>query len=254
MLVAVPMGMIVAVRMIMGMIMAAVAILAVGVLVVVMNARLAMLVVMAFRAMLMGILVLPMIMIVAVDFAMTVGAALRVEGGQDWRHGGAEPLQHVLDDVIVADAQTITEELGRQVPVAEMPGDPDKIGRAGGSDLEQPLGHRLHQNQTAILKLESIAILHHGRLLEIEQEHGLADATHDETAAVAIVALESKRICGRAGPSAGGKDAGGGDHGVSALADEGSDGWTSLAKSAAEASAAAIRARPSSAAAATPAW
>jgi len=254
MLVAMPMGMIVPVRMIMGMIVAAVATLAVGVLVVVVNTRLAVFVVMTLRPMLMGIFVFPMIMIEPVGLAVTVGATLRIEGSQHRRYRGAETLQHVLDDVVVADMQPVAEELGGQVPVAKVPGDADEIGRVGRGDLKQPLGHRLHQDQPSVLEFESVAVLHYRRFLEIEQEYGLADATHDEAAAVAIVALKSERICRRTGPSAGRKDASGGDHGISALADEGSDGRTSLAKSAAEASAAAIKARPSSAAAATPAW
>jgi len=188
------MGMIVPMGIIMGMIMATAAVVAVGMLVMVMDARLAVFVVMTFRSMLMGILMLPMIMIVPVGLAVTVGAALRIEGGQGWRHGGAEPLQHILDNVVVADAQPIAEKLGRQMPVAKMPGNADEIGRAGGGNLEQALGHRLHQDQPSILELEGVAILHHGRFLEVEQEYGLVDATHDEAAAVAIVALKSERI------------------------------------------------------------
>jgi hypothetical protein len=253
MLVAVPIRMVVAVRVIMGMIMATAAIIAMDVLMMVMDARLAMFVEMTFRPMLMGMLVLPMIVIVAMGLTVAVGTTLRIEGGQHRRHRGAEALQHVLDDVVIAYTQAIAEELGRQMPVAEMPGDTNEIDGIGGCDLKQALGHRLHQDQPPVLEFESIAVLHHRRFLEVEKEYGLADATHDKAAAVAIVALESKRIRGRAGPSAGGKDASGGDHGMSALADEESDGRMSLAKSAAEASAADIKARPSSAAAATPA-
>jgi len=235
----------------MGMIVATAAVIAM----VVVITSLVMLVVMMLRPVLMTMLVGAMIvvMVMAVRLAVAVGTTLRVESGQHRRHRGAEPLQHVLDDMVVADAQPVAEELGRQVPVAEMPGDANEVGRAGGYDLEQAFRHCLHQDQPAILKLKGVAVLHHGRLLEIEKEHRLADAAHDEAAAVTIVSLEGERIGRRAGPSAGGKDAGGGDHGISALADEESDGRTSLAKSAAEASAAAISTRPSSAATATPA-
>ena len=249
MLVTVLSRMIVSVR----MIVTAVTFLAMAVFVVVMGAALTVLVVMTFRSMLMGMLVLPMIVVVPMDLTMAVGPAFRIEGRQNDRHRGAEPLQHILDDMIVADAQSVAEKLGRQMPVAEVPGDADEIGRAGGDNLKQTLGNRLHQDQPAVLEFEGVAILHHGRFLEIEKKYGLADAPHDKAATVTIVTLESERISGRAGPSTGGKNAGGGDHDISALADEGSDGWTSLAKSAAEASADTISARPSNAAAATPA-
>lgn len=252
MLVAMPMGVVVPVRMVMGMIVAAAAIVAMGMFVVVMGTALVMVVVVALRSVLVG--VFPMIVIVAVNFAMAVGAAFRIEGGQHWHHTGAEPLQHVLDDMIVANAQPVAEELGRQMAVAEMPGDANEFGLAGGGDLEKTFGHRLDENQSPIFEFQGISVLHHGRFLEIEKEHGLADAPHDEAAAMAVVSFEGERVGGRSGPSAGGMDSGGSDHGVLVLADGGRDGWASLAKSAAEASAAAIRPRPRSAAEATPAW
>lgn len=254
MLVTVLVRMIVPVRGVVGMIMAATAAFAVDVLVMVMGTGFTMFVMVAFRPVLMDMLVRPMFMIMAERLAMTVGAALGIKGGQHGGHRGAKPLQHVFDDMIVADAQPVAEKLSRQMPVAEMPGDANEVGRTSGTDLKKALGHRLHQDQPTILELESVAVLHDGRFLEVEKEHGLADAPHDEAAAMTIITFEGKRIGRRSGPGAGGMDASSGDHGVLVLADGGRDEWASLAKSAAEASAAAIKARPRNAAEATPAW
>ena len=254
MLVAVPVGMIVPMIMIVGVVMPTTAGLAVGVFMVVMRSGIAMVVMVAFRPMFVGMLMRPMIvMVVPVRLAIAIGATFRIEGGEERRHGCTEPLQHFLDDVIVTDTQSIAEELSRQMPVAKVPGDAHEIGWAHGSNFQEALGNRLDQDQTPVLKLKGIAVLHHGRLLEIKQEDGLADAPHHKTAAVTVVALESKRIGRRSGPGTSGKNACGSYHGVSVLTDGGRDGWASLAKSAAEASAAVINARPNSAAAGTPA-
>ncbi len=256
MLVTVLVRMIVPVRVLMGMIVSATAAFAMDVFVMVMGTGLTMFMMVALRPVLVAVLVhsMIMIMIVAVRLAMTVGAALGIKRGQHGDHRGAKPLQHVFDDMIVADAQPVAEKLSRQMPITEMPGDTDELGRAGGTNLEKALGYRLHQDQPAILKLESVAVLHDGRFLEVEKEHGLADAPHHKAAAMTVITFESKRIGRRSGPGAGGMDASSGNHGVLVLADGGRDGWASLAKSAAEASAAAIKARPRNAAEATPVW
>lgn len=254
MLVVVPVSVIVSMGVIVRMIMATATGLAVGVFMVVMSSGIAMVVMVALRPVFVGMLVRPMIvMVVPVRLAIAIGATFRIESSEDRRDRCTEPLQHFLDDVIVTDTQPIAEELSRQMPVAKVPGDAHEIGWAGSSNLQETLGNRLDQDQASVLKLKRVAVLHDGRLLEVEQEHSLTDASHHETATMTVVALESKRIGRRSGPGTGGKDASGSDHGISVLTDGGRDGWASLAKSAAEASAAVISARPSTAAAGTPA-
>src|SRR5438270_5245506 len=62
-----------------------------------------------------------MAMIVA---GANVGAAFRIERRLDLKHLGTEVLHHILDHVITANSQILACDLDRQVPVAEMPGDP----------------------------------------------------------------------------------------------------------------------------------
>ena len=61
---------------------------------------------------------------------LAVGAGLGIEGRADRRHGSAEARDHRLDDVIAADAEPAVEELRREMTIAEVPGDADKV--AGG--------------------------------------------------------------------------------------------------------------------------
>ena len=51
-----------------------------------------------------------------------IGAAFRIERRLDLDDARAETLDHRLDHVVTADAQALGHDLGRQMPVAEMPG------------------------------------------------------------------------------------------------------------------------------------
>ena len=62
-----------------------------------------------------------------------IGADFRVERRVEPGQLAAEPLDHRGDDMIGADAQPLAGDLQRQMPVAEMPGDAQQVGRVGGS-------------------------------------------------------------------------------------------------------------------------
>ena len=70
---------------------------------------------------------------------VAVGAAFRLERRAAAGDLRAQLAQHVLDHVVVADAQASRQDLGRQVPVAEMPGKARQPLRIGGGDLEDVL-------------------------------------------------------------------------------------------------------------------
>ena len=56
-----------------------------------------------------------------------VRAALGIERRLDLDDARAQPLHHRLDDVIASDAQAFRHDLGRQMAIAEMPGNPDQM-------------------------------------------------------------------------------------------------------------------------------
>jgi len=68
-----------------------------------------------------------------------IGASFGVERRFDPDHARAEPLHHRLDDVIAPDAKTLGHDLGRQMAVAEMPGDPNQMMRIVAPDFDQRL-------------------------------------------------------------------------------------------------------------------
>lgn len=158
------------------------------------------------------IVVMIMTVIVPLHGAVTVGSALRIEGIGDVTDVGAELHQHVLDHMILADSQPVPADFGRQMAVAEMPGDPHQMERIPRGDLQQPLGLSLDDHEPPVLQLQGVPLLHHLRFRQVEEEDGLPHAAHHEAPPMPVVALEHQRVRGFAGPGAGREDACGGDH------------------------------------------
>src|SRR4029077_4753455 len=98
------------------------------------------------------IMVMVMVMIVAVlvggvpggAFGLHIGAAFGIERRFERDHARAETLRHRLDDGIAPDAQRLWRYFGRQMPVAEMPGDAGQRQGIGGPDLRQRFGFGDH--------------------------------------------------------------------------------------------------------------
>ena len=68
----------------------------------------------------------PAMAMAGIVIVLAVGTALGIEGHAHLAHFGTQALQHVDDDVIVANQKAVVIDLRRQVAVAEMPGDPRK--------------------------------------------------------------------------------------------------------------------------------
>lgn len=143
-----------------------------------------------------------------------VRATLGIERRLDLDDARAQPFHHRLDDVIAADAQAFRHDLGRQMAIAEMPGDPDQMQRIGAADFEQRLrgGHNL--DQPPVLEDQRIAAAQRDRVLEIEQEFEPARARHRHPPPVPVVEIEHDGIGRGLRPAMLAQDFGRADHGV----------------------------------------
>jgi len=131
---------------------------------------------------------------VAVRGGLGIGAAFRIERRFDLDDAGPQPLHHCLDDVVAPDAQGLGHDLGRQMAVAKMPGDPDQMMRIRTLDLDQRLGRRNHLDQPAILQHQRVTAAQRDRIFEIEQEGQSARAGHSHAPPVAVVEIEHDRV------------------------------------------------------------
>ena len=164
----------------------------------------------------MMVVVMPVIMVVIVIMSVVVrrrvalglhiGAAFGIERRLERDHAGAKTFGHRLDHRIAADAERLWHYFGRQMAVAEVPGDAGQRQRVGGPDFRERFGLGDHFHDAPVLEPQTVAAAQHCRFLEVEQEFEPADAGHGDAPAIARVEVEHDRIRRSARPMAGRND------------------------------------------------
>ncbi len=154
------------------------------------------------------IVTIMVVMVVAVG----IGAAFGIEGGGDVGDGGVEVGDHVFDHRIAANAQVVAEKLGRQMAVAEVPGDAEQAGGRVRRDLGERFGRRIDGDDAAVLEHQPVAVPERHGLGQIEQEIQPASSGHRHAAAVPLVVIEDDAVDRFPRPLSGGVDLGGADH------------------------------------------
>ena len=87
----------------------------------------------------------------------SIGAALRIERRFNLDHARAEPLHHGLDDMVAPDPKTLSHDLGRQVPIAEMPGNPNEMMGIPAPNFSQRFRGRDDFYEAAILQNKCVS-------------------------------------------------------------------------------------------------
>jgi hypothetical protein len=126
--------------------------------------------------------------------AFGIGAAFGIERRFDLDHARAQSPDHRLDDMVAADAQAARGDLGRQMAVAEMPGDPDQMLRIGPANFDQRLRRGDDLDQPAVVEHQRIAAAQHGGVFQVEQKLKSARAGHRHPPAMTIVKIEHNGI------------------------------------------------------------
>ena len=129
--------------------------------------------VMMVMRMVMAMTVLSVVMIVAVGLrwvalGLHIGAAFGIERRLERDHAGPKTLGHRLDDGVPADAERLWQYFGRQMAVAEVPGDAGQGQRVGGPDFRQRFGLGDHLNHALVLEPQPVAAAQHRRVRKIE--------------------------------------------------------------------------------------
>ncbi|ANW04591.1 hypothetical protein LMTR13_35155 [Bradyrhizobium icense] len=122
--------------------------------------------------------------------------AFGIERRLDLDDACTQSLHHRLDDVIAANTQALRHDLGRQMAVAEMPGDADQMQGIDAPDLDQGLGGRDHLDQPAVLQHQRVTAAQRHRILQVEQEFQPARSRHRHPPPVPVVEIEHDGIGG----------------------------------------------------------
>jgi hypothetical protein len=148
-----------------------------------------------------GVIVLRMIMRIVGMRVAGIGTAFGIERRFDLDQARVQPSQHRLDHMIAADAQSSCRDLGRQVPIAEVPGEADQMLRIAPPDFQQRLGRGHHLDQPPIFEHQRIPAAQGDRLFQIEQEFQPTRTLHRHPPTVAIVKVEHNTIGRRLAPA-----------------------------------------------------
>ena len=103
--------------------------------------------------------------------------------------------------MIAPDPQAVGNNLGRQMPVAQVPGYPNQMVRIGAPDFDQRLRRRDDLDQPVIVEHQRIAAPQRDRVLQIEQKLEAPRAGHRHPTPVPIVEIEHDGIGRRLGPA-----------------------------------------------------
>ena len=185
-------------------------VIVVVVVVVVVTMRRVVLARMIVCAVIMRLMIVAMFRTVAM--AIGIGATFGVERRFDLDYTCTQPLYHRLDDVITPDPQSLADDLGRQMAVAEMPGDPNQMIWVGAADLDQQFRRRDHFDQPVIVEHQCIATAQRNGVFEIKQEFQPPRARHRHPPPVTIVEIKHDGIGGRLSPAMLRADLRGSDH------------------------------------------
>lgn len=152
------------------------------------------------------VMVMVMVVVVSLDTAVTVGPSLRIEGGDERCHPSPETLHHVLDHMVAPNAQRAGNKLGRQVAVAQVPGNAQQGVRRRGLYLDKVLGRGEHRDDAPVRKPQAVAVMKVNRLRHVEEHLRAARAIEHGAAAVPVLPVKHDTV-GRGGfPGAGGQD------------------------------------------------
>ena len=117
---------------------------------------------------------MPLYMVIRVTMMVSrrvrISTPFRVEGRDDMGDRRAEPPYHVFQDMIFPNAQRGPEQLGRQMTIAQMPGNADQGRNIRGCDLQERLVQGLHIEDGTVIQQEFIAAAQMNRGGEIEQD------------------------------------------------------------------------------------
>jgi hypothetical protein len=151
-------------------------------------------------------------MIVAMRMRGEISAALGIKSGFNGARLAAKALNHGDDHMILPDTQLLSGDLDRQMPIAQLPCELQKMLGTFAGDFDEGFRCTHDLDKAAILQLDGIARAQSNGFRQIEKERKPANAFHRDTASVAIVKLQNYGISWFAFPRSAGQNIVSGDH------------------------------------------
>jgi hypothetical protein len=122
-----------------------------------------------------------------------VSAAFGLERDFHFYEIRSKTNEHILDHVVRPNAKNLVSNLGRQMPIPQMPRKARKLIGIFMSDFDNELRRRLNLEPSTIFKLQAISISHGNRLGKVEQDIFALIPSQANSASMARVKIESER-------------------------------------------------------------
>jgi hypothetical protein len=139
-------------------------------------------------------IVMMVVVMMAVLLRRLVSAAFRLERRVDYGDLCAETLQQRLNRQIAGNPQPAFQDLHRNMPVAEVPGEPRERGNVRHTRLQQRFGFGDDLDEFARLQHERIVGAQPGRFGQIDFHAGAFDAEHKALFHLALRVRQDQRI------------------------------------------------------------
>src|SRR5215468_5790997 len=110
------------------------------------------------------------VMVMAVIVGGAVSAAFGLKGFLDLVEGCSETLEHFFNHVVGADAQSVFANLGREVAISKVPGEPHQLLAVFVADFHERLTRCRDPKPGSVVELEPVAVGHGDRLWQIKQD------------------------------------------------------------------------------------
>ena len=131
-----------------------------------------------------------------VSVTLRVRARFRMKGRIDSRRFRAEPGQHVEDDMVEPNAYRIVENLHGQMSITEMPGNPRKMGRSTGPDVDDVFCPCPDPHRTAVAEFQTVAVRQCPRFRKVEEKLASGRCPHGNAAAMPLVVPANEQGAG----------------------------------------------------------
>jgi hypothetical protein len=137
-------------------------------------------------------MMMPIVPMGAMVAVASVGAAFGLERDLHLYEIRSKTNQHILDHVVRPNAKNLVPNLGRQMPISQMPRKTRQLIGVFMSDFDNELRRRLNLEPSTIFKLQAISIGHGNRLGKVEQDIFALIPSQANSASMARVKIESE--------------------------------------------------------------
>ncbi len=138
--------------------------------------------------------------IVAMSLSVTISTPFRVERCGYRGQASAELGDHVLNNVIPPNSERFVRQLGREMAISQMPGNPDKMRRVVGFDFHQIFCFSQDLDNFSVFQLEPVTVMQMYGVRLIQKESQTTCPGEHSASAIPVFPIQRYAVGRFAGP------------------------------------------------------